>query len=142
MENTTISGTLVRDPELSEYNGTSVCNFTLRVRTNQKKGDEMAVKWVNCALWGAGGETFARYTQDKSYVTLTGYYKVDVDTGSPRAYLRGDGTPGASFEFHVTGFEFGGVRSDGGGSAPSNPASQSKDNDPFDGDGTVEFVEF
>jgi single-strand DNA-binding protein len=75
------TGRLVRDPDLRTIsNGTPVCNITLAQNTRYKEGD----KWVDgepvfldVALWGRRGESFARHHKKGDEAFIEGKLRLD-----------------------------------------------------------------
>ena len=72
-----LTGNLTADPELRSLpSGTSVCK--LRLATNTRRKDSASGEWVDkpnyfdITVWGAHGETVARYTTKGSPIAIDG----------------------------------------------------------------------
>lgn len=73
----TISGRLVRDPELRHTNsGKSVCSFTLAVDRDFKPNGEKEVDYIDCVSWGNTAEFITRYTQKGRLVIASGRLQI------------------------------------------------------------------
>lgn len=137
-------GNLTRDPQLSYTPAnTAVCKFG--IATNRKwkgkdgkEGEEVC--FVDCTLFGRGGETFNQYMSKGSAVLVEGRLTLD-------RWTTPEGDKRSKHSVFVENFTFlGGGRGDGGGSgggsagtggsAPSGPGYNeppppSDDNIPF-----------
>jgi single-strand DNA-binding protein len=88
-----LTGNLTADPELRSLpSGTSVCR--LRLATNTRRKDSTSGEWVDkpnyfdITVWGAHGETVARYTTKGSALAIDGrleWREWDGDHGKRQA---------------------------------------------------------
>ena len=93
-------GRLVRDPEQKDVNGKSLTKFTVVEDSSRKdqSGKPYAV-FVNCTMWGKGGDTIMQYVKKGDPVSLVGeFYQ--------REYTTKDGEKRLSNEFDVQDFKF------------------------------------
>lgn len=99
----TLVGNVGNDPEL-RYTpaGMAVCNFSLAVNRSWGKGDEKKEEttWWKVAVWGAQAESVNQYVTKGKQVLVVGS-RVKVE-----AYLKKDGTPGASIEITADNVRF------------------------------------
>lgn len=74
LNSVTLGGNLVRDAELRATQTSAVLSFTVCVNSSQKEGDGYVdvPNFVDCVIYGARGETLARYLIKGTYVALTG----------------------------------------------------------------------
>ena len=68
-------GRLVRDPEQKDVNGKSLTKFTVVEDSSRKdqSGKPYAV-FVNCTMWGKGGDTIMQYVKKGDPVSLVGEF--------------------------------------------------------------------
>ncbi len=117
-----IVGNLGGDPEMRYMpDGTAVTNFS--VATNRKWTDGAGnqaeeVTWFRVSVWRKQAESANQYLSKGSKVLVEGRLKPDPATGSPRTYLRQDGTVGASYEIAADTVRFLNSRDDGDYSGP------------------------
>lgn len=90
-----LSGNLTRDPEIRfTEGGGAVCNFTVAANRQFKRGEEWVdeVAFIDCVLWGKGGEAFAKYHKRGSPTLVHGHLSTnrwtDKATGEERTKLR------------------------------------------------------
>jgi single-strand DNA-binding protein len=97
-----IAGNLGRDPEMRYTpTGQAVTNFNVATNRQYTASDGQLVKetiWFRISAWGKLAETCNQYLRRGSKVLIEGRLNADPQSGGPRVYTRGDGTPGASFE--------------------------------------------
>lgn len=68
MNNITLTGRMVKDPELKyTTNNTAVLTFTLAVSRNKEETD-----WIPCVAWKAGAELIAKYVKKGDKLGITG----------------------------------------------------------------------
>lgn len=74
LNSVTLGGNLARDAELRATQTSAVLSFTVCVNSSQKEGDGYVdvPNFVDCVIYGARGESLARYLQKGTYVALTG----------------------------------------------------------------------
>jgi single-strand DNA-binding protein len=92
MLNITAHGNLGKDPELKDFSGNQVANFSIGTRTGK---DETT--WINCSVWGKRAETVMQYLHKGDKITVAG-------SGKLRGYQKKDGTEGQSLELNVSDF--------------------------------------
>ncbi|WP_211135127.1 single-stranded DNA-binding protein [Clostridium paraputrificum] len=97
MNNVSLLGRCVADPELTYTagNGTAVCKFRLAVN-RIKKGE---VDFIPCVAFGKAAETIATYVKKGNQFAVTG----KIQTGS---YEAQDGSKRYTTDVIVTGFDF------------------------------------
>jgi len=98
----TFTGYLGRDPEM-RYTPTQKKVTAFSVATNRhfknSKGEDMEETiWRRVEAWGNLAELCNKFLKAGSRVLIEGRLKPDPETGGPRIWERGDGSPGASFE--------------------------------------------
>lgn len=102
----TISGPLVRDPEVKQsQSGTSLCRIT--VVSDSGWGDNKESTFWHCTMFGKRGETAAKFFRKGRWITVMGEVKM-------REYARKDGTPGFSADVTVSDWSFCGPKVDDG----------------------------
>jgi single-strand DNA-binding protein len=90
-------GNLGQPPELRYLpDGTAICNFS--IACNRVKKGEKVTTWLRVSTWGAQAENHNKYLTVGSQVLVEGHLDPDEATGGPRAYMRKNGDPGASYE--------------------------------------------
>lgn len=71
-----ITGNLTRDPELrTTPNGATVCTFSVAVNRNYKDSagnTQEAVSFIDCAVWGRGGEIVNQYAKKGTGILVSG----------------------------------------------------------------------
>lgn len=74
LNSVTLGGNLARDAELRATQTSAVLSFTVCVNSSQKEGDGYVdvPNFVDCVIYGARGESLARYLTKGVYVALTG----------------------------------------------------------------------
>jgi single-strand DNA-binding protein len=72
-----------------------VTSFTVAV--NEKFGDKESTLWVRVSTWNGLAEVCNKYVTKGMMVFVEGRIRPDTD-GNPRAFVRKDGTPGASLD--------------------------------------------
>ena len=74
LNSVTLGGNLVRDAELRATQTSAVLSFTVCVNSSQKEGDGYVdvPNFIDCVIYGARGESLARYLTKGAYVALTG----------------------------------------------------------------------
>lgn len=74
LNSVTLGGNLARDAELRATQTSAVLAFTVCVNSSQKEGDGYVdvPNFVDCVVYGARGESLARYLTKGTYVALTG----------------------------------------------------------------------
>jgi single-strand DNA-binding protein len=114
----TLVGNLTRDPELRQIpSGTSVCQLGVAVGTRYK---DSSGEWADRAsffdvvVWGARGETVARYLTKGSQVIVEGRLE-------QRSWEAQDGSKRSKIEIIANEVVFGSQRAggDGGGERPA-----------------------
>ena len=98
----TIVGNLGRDPEMRyTASGQAVTNFPVATNRQYTASSGERVKetvWFRVSAWGRQAETSNQYLKKGSRVLVEGRMTADRETGNPRAWMRQDGTPAASYE--------------------------------------------
>jgi len=124
-----IVGNLGRDPEL-RYLPSGQAVADLSVATNRRWTDsgsgqaQEEVCWFRVSVWGKQAEAANQYLTKGRQVLVEGRLRPDPDTGGPRLYERGDGTPGASFEVVADRVLFLGANGNGNGQSHANSNGQ------------------
>ena len=74
LNSVTLGGNLARDAELRATQTSAVLSFTVCVNSSQKDGDGYVgvPNFIDCVIYGARGESLARYLEKGTYVALTG----------------------------------------------------------------------
>lgn len=74
LNSVTLGGNLARDAELRATQTSAVLSFTVCVNSSQKEGDGYVdvPNFVDCVIYGARGESLARYLTKGTYVALIG----------------------------------------------------------------------
>jgi len=74
MNNISLSGVIVREPELrfTAGSGKAVCTFTLAVKKAFKPQNGSDADFIECQLWGKQAESFAQYNDKGARVAVTG----------------------------------------------------------------------
>jgi single-strand DNA-binding protein len=115
---TILMGNLTRDPETRAVGETSVTSFTLAVnkRYKDKSGNWTdRASFIDCKLWGARGEAFAKYLSKGDPALVEGSLEQetweDKDTGAKRSKIILD----------VQNFEFVGGGQGSGGDGAGKP---------------------
>lgn len=73
----TISGRLVRDPELRHTNsGKSVCSFTLAVDRDFKNNGEKETDFIDCVSWGNTADFVSRYAEKGRMLIASGRLQI------------------------------------------------------------------
>jgi single-strand DNA-binding protein len=131
MNQTTVTGNLGRDPEMSyTESGKARTRFSMcntRKFTNSA-GEKVEKKtWYNVTVFGAQAEACNTYLKKGRSVLVLGRLDPD-ENGNPRVYEKKDGTHGASYDLVAENVEFlGGGNGDGNGkkdAAPSAPEDE------------------
>lgn len=91
MNNITLIGRLVRDPESRDTERSSVCNFTVAVDRYMKRDE---ADFFRCDAWGKTGEFVQKYFKKGDPIAVTGPLQL-------REYDKRDGTKGYSLEVNV-----------------------------------------
>lgn len=100
MNNVSIIGNLVRDPEMrTTASGKSVANFTLAVNRRFKTEGQPTADFISCVLWGSGAEVFINYSKKGAKVGVTGRIQ-------SRSYEDKDGNSRTVVEVVVDQFDF------------------------------------
>jgi single-strand DNA-binding protein len=130
-----IVGNLGRDPEMRYTpSGQAVTNLSVAVDESYTNNNGERIKktaWFKVATWGKQAENCNQYLKKGRKVLVEGRVVAD-EKGNPRAFMRNDGTPGATFEVNANIVRFLSSRGDDEGDYQSGePASGMAD----DGDG-------
>jgi single-strand DNA-binding protein len=112
-----IVGNLGGDPEMRYTpDGTPVTNFSVATnrRWNRPDGtqDEETI-WFRVTAWRQLAEVCNQYLSKGRQVLVEGRLNPDRETGGPRVWTRGDGTPGSSYEVRALTVKFLGGRGEG-----------------------------
>jgi len=128
-----IAGNLGNDPEMRyQANGSPITNFSVatnRTWTDKNTGEQKKeTTWFRVSVWGKQAETMKQYLRRGKQVIVEGRLKPDPQTGSPRVFVRNDGTAGASFEITADVVRFIGSNT----AAPTNNAVTNNQDDNVD----------
>lgn len=109
-QKTIIVGNLGKDPEM-RYTPAGEAVTNMSVACNRKytdKGGQLVKEttWYRVTVWGKQAESCNSYLKKGSLVLVDGRLTPDKDTGGPRVFERGDGSPGASFELTAADVKF------------------------------------
>ena len=93
MFNLTIAGHIGNDAVIRAVNGangqTSVCSFSVAVKSKQKGADQRPItKWVECSLWGKRAESLAPFLTKGTAVSIDGEPSVDSFEGTSGLQLK------------------------------------------------------
>ena len=112
MNQVNFSGFLGSDPVTKSMpSGDDVVEFSLAVNAGKD-----STLWVSCSDFGSRNRKMYQHFSKGSGIEVTGYIREN------RAYLKKDGTPGASLEIGVSTVNFPPIRK-GEGQATAAPAS-------------------
>jgi|TARA_R100001163_G_C5005984_1_gene153506 single-strand DNA-binding protein len=88
----TLGGNLGGDAEQKSVGSTNVTNFSIASTDYNSKTQENETIWVNCALWGARGDSLVQYLTKGSKVMVSGKLSQDTytakSTGEPKTSLK------------------------------------------------------
>ena len=123
-----LAGNLTRDPQLSYTpQNTAVCKFGIATNRQWKDREGQSreeVCFVDCTLFGRGGEVFNQYMSKGRPALIEGRLSLNQWT-TP------EGDKRSKHEVIVENFQFlGGARGEGGGSGGSKGAGASSYNEP------------
>jgi single-strand DNA-binding protein len=122
-QKTILVANLGRDVEMRYTpNGDAVSNFPVAVSRKWTDAGGQAKEetlWFKVVVWGKQAESCNNYLSKGSKVLIEGELIGDPVTGSPKTYLRKDGTPGASFEIRATTIRFLDKKNSGNGESES-----------------------
>lgn len=100
MNKLTITGNLVRDPELRTVgSGINVCTFTVAVNRRKKAEGQPEADFFRVSAWRGLAETCSKYLAKGRKVAVVG-------SVSAQAYMGSDGTAKASLELTADDVEF------------------------------------
>lgn len=78
----TLTGNLVRDPELKTVNENNVCSFVIAVNTGKKDvsvpGQPYIANYYNCSAWGDTGAYLMEKIEKGTQVKVLGDLRVDA----------------------------------------------------------------
>ena len=124
MNNLTIIGNLVRNPELrTTQSGSTVCSFTVAVNRRKKVQGQPEADFFRVSAWNQLGENCQKYLAKGRKVSVVGSVSV-------HAYSMQDGKPGASLEVMANDVEFLSSK----GEAESNSATDESGYTPVESD--------
>lgn len=125
--NLVIVGNLTADPEL-KYTaaGIPVCNFRVAVNSRRKNADHNTV-FIRCAAWRQLAEIVAQYGRRGDSIL------VQCDDISNGAFIRDDGSAGASLDANAVSVQFLGQR------RQNEPTDQDAQPDELDTIGEIPF---
>lgn len=116
----TFSGNLGRDAEVKNLGSTTVCNFSVAVKSGY--GEKEKTEWINCALWGKRAEGgLPQYLLKGQSVVVSGEL-------STREYQANDGTTRTSVEVRVNDLTLAGKRDELG--IQPQPQAQTQQHQP------------
>ncbi len=105
MNSITLTGRLVRDPELRQtQSGVSVCNFTIAVDRSYSK-EEKQTDFMDCVAWRGIGEFVSKYFQKGKMIAVRGEMQ-------SRKYVDKNGNNRVAWEVMVDRAEFCGSKQD------------------------------
>ena len=93
---TTIIGTVGRDPELKEHNGTKIAKYSVATKPAKDK-----TVWVDVTTWDKRAENDAKYVRKGMTILVEGTLQFD-ENGRPRVYESNGETKAANFA--LTGY--------------------------------------
>lgn len=100
MNNVTLLGRLVKDPELrSTQSGTAVASFTIAVDREYSKDKERETDFIPCVAWKGAGETIAKFFHKGQRILVAGKLQT-------RSYTDKEGNKRTAFEVVVRDFDF------------------------------------
>ena len=109
MHKITLIGNLGSDPEQREAGWNRATHFSVAVNerwTNSEGVKQTRTIWYRVTVWGKLGDVCAEYLKKGRKVYVEGRLVPDNDTGSPRTWLRDDGTPAAAYDLRAEAIEF------------------------------------
>ncbi len=114
MNNVSLVGRLVRDPELRTVStGNTTCSFSLAInRTFTNANGERETDFINCVIWGKQAENLAKYCTKGSLIGVTGRIQT-------RNYDGQDGKKVYVTEVAANNITFLGSRNSNSGTEPS-----------------------
>ena len=96
------AGALGRDPAMRYLpSGQAVTNLNVATNRTYKDGNGQKVTetlWFRVSVWGAMAESSNQYLKKGSKVMIEGRLNPDPETGSPKIFIRNDGSAGSSYE--------------------------------------------
>ena len=127
MNNISVIGRLVADPEQTEYNGRNVTNFVLASDSSARNSDgNFITNFYRVSAWGNASDTIYKYSKKGDLLGVCGSF-------STREYSSKDGTKHISLDINLTSFTFcSSANRENKGTSDSNGASsESASNLPF-----------
>lgn len=119
----TATGNLGRDAELKKVGDSSVCEFSMAVKTSFKRDAQPT--WIKCAIWGQRGANLAEMLTKGTKVTVVGPMTF-------REYQTKQGEARVSYEIEVRDLDFSGGGNAGGGGAGGDRAAAVSNSEPDD----------
>lgn len=100
MNNISVIGRLVADPEQREYNGRNVTNFVLASDSSARNSDgNFITNFYRVSAWGNASDTIYKYSKKGDLLGVCGSF-------STREYSSKDGTKHISLDINLTSFTF------------------------------------
>ena len=102
INNLTFTGRVGSVFAVKKFNGSSLLEFTVAVRSNFKnKSGEYDTQWFRCRIWDKPECNYISLMSSQlakgSAVTVSGQLEFDPQTGGPRIYMSKDGTMKSDF---------------------------------------------
>lgn len=100
MNNISVIGRLVADPEQREYNGRNVTNFVLASDSSARNSDgNFITNFYRVSAWGNASDTIYKYSKKGDLLGVCGSF-------STREYSSKDGSKHISLDINLTSFTF------------------------------------
>lgn len=100
MNNISVIGRLVADPEQCQYNGRNVTNFVLASDSSARNSDgNFITNFYRVSAWGNASDTIYKYSKKGDLLGVCGSF-------STREYSSKDGTKHISLDINLTSFTF------------------------------------
>lgn len=99
-----IIGNLGGDP-VQKYTPDGKAVTTFSVATSRRYNDKTETTWFRCTAWGKPAEIISEHFHKGSGILVEGRLTPGGD-GSPKTFLKKDGTTAASYEVTVSEFSF------------------------------------
>ncbi len=112
-----LMGRLVRDPELNQTNsGIAVCKFTIAINRPYQKDKEKQADFINVTAWRGTAEFVSKYFNKGSIIIVEGKLQNND-------YADKDGVKHYSMQVMADNVNFGGSKSDNGGTSQAESNS-------------------
>lgn len=119
MNNVSLMGRSVKDPDVRTAGSTKVGRITLAVDRRYKKEGEPSADFISCVAFGKTAEALEKYVRKGTKIALTGR----IQTGS---YTNKDGNKVYTTDVIMDSWEFAESKNASQAAAPSQPQAQAQ----------------